>query len=99
MNTELHTWDFSKFLGELETCYRSLTGAAHFTTIEHTFSLSVEVDKAGGCKIKGQLSDPGAAHTHLRFSLDADQTYLPKPLADLENLVKQFPIKKPKEND
>jgi hypothetical protein len=97
MKTGLYTWDFSKFLVELQICYHSLTGAAHLTTIEDTVSLAVEMDKTGSCRITGRLSDPGAAHTQLRFSFDADQTYLRRPLADLENLMRQFPIKEPRE--
>lgn len=89
--TDFLARDVSLFLNQLRELYRTLKGAAQFTTWEKQIELKLEGNGRGAISVIGEAMDIAGTGNLLRFRLEVDQTYLPKVIADLETVCAAHP--------
>ena len=89
----LVTCDFPQFRRQLETLYKTLSGSANFDTIERQLQIECVGNERGGIAINGTVQDRVGDGNVLRFRFDIDQSYLPKLIAELEDIESEFPNK------
>lgn len=77
---------------DLQTLYQTLEGNLIFTTIEEWISFRIDVDKLGGLKLSGKISDNLLNDTYLVFSIITDQSFLSTPLNQLREATEKFPV-------
>lgn len=89
----LCTYDFDNFRRGLVPLYESLQGKAEFHTLEGQLSIELRGDGLGHIDGDVVVVDRDVATTpELKFTLSIDQTYLPKLIAELEEVQQLFPI-------
>ena len=87
------TCDFPRFRRQLESLYKTLSGSAHFDTIERQLQIECVGNERGGIAINGIVRDRVGDGNELRFRFDIDQTYLPRLLSELQDIESDFPNK------
>ncbi len=60
--------------------------------MEGWVALVFQGDLVGHIKCSGTVLDQPGIGNRLEFTLDLDQSYLPKLLSDLDHLVETFPV-------
>jgi len=89
----LRTDELAAFRSQLATLYEHLTGTATLESLEDWIRAEVVGDGRGHFVVKCKARDqPGIGNT-LRFELAFDQTQLPAMLHDLDEVMRQFPVK------
>jgi hypothetical protein len=85
------THDFVRFRAELQSLHEKLKGEAIFSTLEEQLFIKLTVDEVGRIAVEGMAMDhPGV---ELKFVFDLDQSYLPKIISDLDEIVTEFPVR------
>lgn len=85
--------DFVKFKKELEHLYHNLNSTATFEGLERYLSITLNGDGLGHLEGFCHASDkPGWMQNDLEFYVNIDQTYIPKLIRQLENIISEFPI-------
>jgi hypothetical protein len=79
--------DYSRFLEQLESLYRSLSGTATLGSYEG-FSLSLVGSGGGGIAVSAEIIGEHVPSIRLTFEFGFDQTYLP-PI--IRGLRREFP--------
>ena len=82
--------DLIRFKEALEPVYRTLCGAAEFTTIEGQLRIMVEIDKAGHVKASGELLDAAGIGNTLRFVIRFDQTFLGHTISEIDKAISEI---------
>lgn len=77
---------------ELQVLIATLTGEIHYTTIEEWISFRLRASKLGSITLTGTLKDNFSNDNYLVFVIPLDQTYLSKPLKQLQQITAQFPV-------
>jgi hypothetical protein len=80
------------FNRDLQTLFQKLTGEAAFKTMEDWLMIRVECNKLGHIKITGFVLDDHIDGNTLNFTLSTDQTFLPAPMRQIEQVLGQFPV-------
>jgi hypothetical protein len=79
--------DFARFITSAQSLYNTLEGEARFETIESQIGFLLKGDGKGHIALTGFLLDRCGDGNELRFTLDFDQTMLPKTISEIENLL------------
>ncbi len=87
------THDFVKFRAELQSLLETLKGEAVFSTLEEQLFIKLEVDDVGHIAVAGTAIDQPGIGTELKFAFDLDQSYLPKIISSLDEIVTEYPIR------
>jgi hypothetical protein len=88
----LRNEDVSRFHDRLMELSERLSGEAFFDTLEGWFDLRVIGDGRGHMEARGQLCDDPIQGNVLEFRLFFDQTFLPPLLAQLQAVMKAYPV-------
>jgi len=84
--------ELEAFRRDVALLNESLSGVAHFTTMEEWLSISATGDGHGHVELSCEIRDqPGIGNT-LAFRLALDQTYLRPLVAQLAQAVLAFPV-------
>jgi hypothetical protein len=90
---QLRTTDFQLFRQQLGVLYERLTGTAAFDAMEDWIKLQVVGDGKGHMTAKCTARDyPGTGNT-LTFTLQFDQTDVPRMLRELDAILAAFPVR------
>jgi hypothetical protein len=88
-------------LNDLKKLNSELKGIASLECIEEELSIRFEMDNLGHilCKINisKEVFSPDFNFEKHNFGFEIDQTYLPKIIFEIENILIKWPIKKPDE--
>jgi hypothetical protein len=87
----LRTEEFESFLPQLERVCRPEECEAHFSTMEETVELRIQMSRSGTCHISGNVRMHAMAD--LWVSIQSDQSYLAKSLPELQSIVDRFPVR------
>lgn len=87
------THDFVQFREALQALYETLKGEAIFSTLEEQLFIKLTVDNGGHIAVEGMAIDQPGIGTELKFAFDLDQSYLPKIISDLDEIVTKYPIR------
>jgi hypothetical protein len=87
------TPDFVQFRSTLQSLCETLKGEAVFSTLEEQLSIKLTVDDIGHLEVQGVAIDHPGMGNELKFTFDLDQTYLPKIMSDLDEIITLFPIR------
>jgi len=88
----LRTDEFQRFLVDLESLYDSLKGKAEYSTMEDWIKIEMSGDGQGHIKTKGFVIDKHCDGNRLDFTINLDQTNLPKIIKDLKELLEKYPV-------
>jgi hypothetical protein len=77
---------------ELQVLNTTLTGEITYMTLEAWISFRLYADELGHLKLTGTLKDDLRNDNYLVFAIGFDQTFLRKPLKQLQQITAQFPI-------
>lgn len=77
---------------DLQLLHDTLEGNLVFTTIEEWISFRIDIDKLGGIRLSGKISDNFLNDTYLIFSIITDQSFLSIPLSQLRQATNKFPV-------
>ena len=90
---DIRAEELVSFNRDLQTLFQKLTGEAVLKTMETWFAIHFECNRLGHIKITGFVTDKhhGDGNT-LEFVMSIDQTFLPEPMRQLEQVVDQFPV-------
>ena len=86
--------DVVRFRERLEPVYRSLSGAAEFTTIEGQLYIRVEVNRFGHVRATGHLLDDVTTSNRLSFDLEFDQTMLGRTISEMDRALAELSPKR-----
>ena len=91
---EMHLEELEHLGSGLKRLYANLSGAAEFQSSEGFLRIRAEVDRRGHVAWAIEIVHPVGSgnETCLCFCLDADQSYLPPLLAQIEAVQEQFPL-------
>ncbi len=89
--TDFMTVDFVSFKNELVKLYEKLNGIATFHTLESQVEIKIIGDGIGHLKAKCEVMDYAGTGNKLVFEIDFDQTYIPKILNQLDEIINKFP--------
>lgn len=89
----LRAEELEQFRGSMAALYESLSGRAVFETMEDWLALTLTGDGKGHIATAGRLVDVPGTGNELRFSLDLDQTYLPRIIGNLGSIVDAYPVR------
>jgi len=84
--------DIARFLAQLETLYRDLSGTAKLGDDEPTIMAEMACDRLGHIKLTVNITPDLVTQAH-RFYFDLDQSHLPAIMADCQRAMERFPIK------
>jgi hypothetical protein len=84
----LYATEIKRLLEELEAAHQSLTGAAHFKTLEGQLEFTLTMRPTGQVEFNGTLEDEAGTGNRLCFATGLDQTHLGCALTDLRRLVR-----------
>jgi hypothetical protein len=84
--------EFISFYEQLEVLYRSLEGAAEFSTLESWLSLHVVGDGRGHVVVNGEVQDTPGVGNRLQWRIETDQTSLRTMLRGLRRAIVGFPV-------
>ena len=90
---DFNSWAFSDFYTELKALYKNLAGSAKFTSYEAQLELILTCSATGHIKIQGEAMDFPGTGNKLIFNLEADQTYVPTILRDLQLALHRYPVR------
>lgn len=88
---ELMTDDFKDLKRKLFKLYNNLNGAADFNDLERHLELKIKGDGIGHFDMQVIASDNSVYLSTLAFTFQFDQTQIPKMVAQLENIIAQYP--------
>ena len=89
----LDTVALSRFRDDLDRIYRTLVGEAVLESDEPNIKAHVKSsDKAGHLRIRIELTPDHLLQGHW-FEFEADQTYLPPLIDQLDTILKTFPVR------
>jgi hypothetical protein len=89
----LDTLALSRFRDDIDRIYRTLAGEAVLDSDEPNIKAHVKSnDKAGHLRIRVELTPDHRLQGHW-FEFEADQTYLPPLIAQLDTVLKTFPVR------
>lgn len=80
--------DLPGFVQQLRTMHRLLTGHAELRHRYESEFVRFEFDARGHVHVTGLLSESGPDSCSLRFSLAADQTFVPEFISGLDGIVR-----------
>jgi hypothetical protein len=80
--------ELAAFVEQLRTMYKALEGHAELRHRYEADFVRFEVDARGHVHVSGQLTGNVPDGCSLRWSLDADQTFLPAFISDLDGIVR-----------
>lgn len=84
--------EFERFLAEVRDLQGDLEGTARFEAMEDWLEIVLRGDGLGHIGVEGMARDePGRGNT-LTFRLATDQTFLPPLIAELADVLAEFPI-------
>ena len=89
----LFSEDFVHLHQGLSKLHSSLSGRYEFEAMEEQLTLQIFGDGKGHFEINGVVIDQAANGNQLHFSFDVEQTCLPNVLAELDEIIRQFPVK------
>jgi hypothetical protein len=78
-----------RFLAELRAMDRTLTGEAQLQPLWETEYVRLQLDRAGGVWVSGEVS--GGAGNHLQFGFSTNQTVLAPLIRDLQRVLVSRP--------
>ena len=87
------TDELVRFVAELRPLFETLSGSAEFTTIEDQLALKLVGDGKGHIKLRGVVLDHKGYGNCLHFTLEFDQSQLRASISELEQVVKNFPVR------
>ncbi|MFA6903570.1 MAG: hypothetical protein WC236_10850 [Gallionellaceae bacterium] len=82
--------DFIRFASELQRVYDSLSGQAIFDSRERQLFFTATGNGRGTVTIEGHAYSQATFGNKLEFNLSIDQTFLPKPLAVLNQISQEW---------
>ena len=85
--------EFARLRSDVASLVESDEGQASFATMECQLSFELIKDKMGGVRCKGVLMEDPAQEDRLIFSVQLDQSYLPRLLSELDEVVAAFPVR------
>jgi hypothetical protein len=92
----LRSNEFAEFHDQLQKLYKDKEAPpAHFDSMEPWLQFTVErLDRLGHLRVAGRAqAEPFfEGHNILQFVLELDQTYLPRVLDELDEILKEFPV-------
>lgn len=91
IEASLLTFDFSKFLDDLEEVMASSRGVANFDTMEGALDMRIELNQLGHVLVSGQMHEMSAGETKLTFAFTSERSFLVSAHADLKTIVAKFP--------
>ena len=83
----LEKFDIENFASQLTTVYESLQGEARLIPLEEQFTLIVQARTGGHIHISGAAWSNATYENKLEFSLEFDQSFLPKVLVQLQDAI------------
>ncbi len=87
----LHTSELKRWLNEVESLHRSLSGQAELATMEPELKVQLTAGERGHVCAKVEITPNHLSQEH-RFHLELDQSYLPTLAWQLRQVLKAFPI-------
>lgn len=88
----LRTDEFARFRTELGPLYENLTGTASFESMEEWLKLRLTGDGKGHIEVACEAKDAPGIGNLLSFSLEIDQTDLPRNLSEIDAILRKFPV-------
>ena len=89
---ELAATDFDGFKKELSVLYNKLDGTASFNTLEGQLEIKIKGDGNGHLKAECSAMDLAGMGNELMFTIDFDQTAIPRMIKQLEKIMETFPV-------
>ena len=80
--------DLLSFAKQLRVVFDTLQGVADYAPLEEQFTLRIEAGTSGNMLMSGHASS-STFENKLVFKLQIDQSYLARPLSELEQLVNE----------
>lgn len=90
---ELRTDAFQRLHREAAALYESLNGKARFESAEGQLRLTLTGDGRGHIRLDGTARDHPGSDNALDFRIDFDQTQLFGAVAQLDELLRRFPVR------
>lgn len=90
--TDLRTNEFSDFLKQLKAMDAELKGTAAMEPLESTVKITGVVHSLGEVSWDVETCYPLGTGAVLKFTLGADQSYLPGLIKELNELLEEFPV-------
>jgi hypothetical protein len=92
VDCDLRNEEFVRFRDGLRRLYNELTGEATFETMEGWLKIGIVGDGRGHLTATCELRDDPTFGNQLHYTLDFDQTLLPKVIESLDNIIDAFPV-------
>ena len=83
----LEAFDIESFASQLAVVYESLQGEAKLMPCEEQFTLTVQARTGGHIHVCGVAWSKATYENKLEFSLELDQSFLPRALAQLQEIA------------
>ena len=93
-DASLTTQNFSYFYSDLNRMLETLEGKVFFQADEEWIEINLDPSSLGKVIVSGIIRPPSfEAKTTLTFKFETDQSYLSKANIDLNQILKEFPIR------
>ena len=93
-DASLTTQNFLYFYGDLNRMLETLEGKVFFQADEGWIEINLDPSSLGKVIVSGIIRPPSfEAKTTLTFKFETDQSYLSKANIDLNQILKEFPIR------
>lgn len=89
----LRSEEIVRFRDSLKHLYETLDGKIKFSTMEAWLEILVKATRSGAISAEIKLSDPNNYSNCLSFSLNFDQTYIPRIIRELDSTIEQYPVR------
>lgn len=91
-SNELTLWELQGFYRDLKRLHAELKGTARLRAMEGFLDVTAEMDTQGHIRWAVELADTSSGnYTRLTFEMNADQSYLPALLEQLEAALQDMP--------
>jgi len=90
--TYIHLSEINALIERLENLYSELKGEIDFEFMEPELSLAISSDILGHLSLKIGITPDHLNQMH-EYNFEMDQSYIPKIIDDLKNILKEYPIK------
>ena len=89
---QLRSEEFQAFRQEVGRLYATLKGTAEFSPIEPWLIIRLIGNGRGIIEVEGEACDNIGTGNTLKFRGEIDQTYLPKIMKELDEVLRNFPV-------
>ncbi len=93
----LHLSEVQWWLKEVRLLYQRIEGAVELNCMEPNLWVGIQLDQRGHGQLKLKVTPDNMREWH-EYLVEIDQSYLPQLISSLEDILREYPIRSPRDS-